>query len=94
MEVTSSKRMGSPMFVAALLLWSAIGAKADQSAKCISLCTLLCASDPVPNECIQTCLKGCLGQSSSSVASGLCNVGCFLSTCSDRHPGNNLCIKI
>ncbi|XP_030518212.1 uncharacterized protein LOC115731672 [Rhodamnia argentea] len=84
MEVTTSKRMGSMMLVAALILWTTIGANAA-SRSCKLTCALLCADDPLPFVCIPNCLKTCSNGSLTSSALEHCDVGCFFSTCLDYH---------
>ncbi|KAL3732048.1 hypothetical protein ACJRO7_028831 [Eucalyptus globulus] len=85
MAVTTSKRVGSVLLVAALILWSSMGADAD--VRTLSFwkkikCAVKCFKRPFL--CVLRCLNGRSKKSLMS-ASEQCDVGCFLSTCLDYH---------
>ncbi|KAL3754432.1 hypothetical protein ACJRO7_001637 [Eucalyptus globulus] len=99
--VITSKRPGSMMFVAALILWSSISVHANSSPigpnirfdiRKGLICLALCAISPAKPICILNCLNGTIGKSSAGGSGSLtytaldhCGVGCFLSTCLDHH---------
>ncbi|KAL3732050.1 hypothetical protein ACJRO7_028833 [Eucalyptus globulus] len=88
MAVTTSKRMGSVLLVAALIMWSSMGADADVHTLSFFKklkCSLKCVVTPNPALCVVLCIKGGLQNKSLMSASENCDVGCFVSTCVDSH---------
>ncbi|KAL3732049.1 hypothetical protein ACJRO7_028832 [Eucalyptus globulus] len=89
MAITTSKRVGSVLLVAALILWSSMGADADVHTlsfwKRIK-CSAKCFKSLHPNlfACVFRCLNDKSKESLMS-ASEHCDVGCFLSTCLNHH---------
>ncbi|XP_056159239.1 uncharacterized protein LOC130135038 [Syzygium oleosum] len=86
MVIIASKRMGSMMLVAALILWSSVGADADAHIllsrrwKCIFHCWYR----PDPVGCFHSCYDR-VGGSLTFAASEHCDIGCFVSTCLAYH---------